>query len=124
MDKETLLARTLKFGVDIVKFCRPLFRRDECRKLAGQLQDAGTSVAANYHAACRGRSRPEFIAKLGVASEESDEAVLWLTTLRDSGLVKAPELDRLLQEAVELRAIIASSRATAKKNWEEGSDGE
>jgi four helix bundle protein len=75
-------------------------------------------VAANYHAACRGRSRPEFIAKLGVANEESDETVLWLTTLRDSGMVQGPELDRLLQEAIELRAIISSSRATAKRNWE------
>jgi four helix bundle protein len=119
MTPEEMIARTTKFGIDIVKFCTPLGRRDDCRKVAGQLLDAGTSVASNYRAACRGRSRAEFIAKLGVANEESDESVLWLTTLRDSGLVNTPELHRLLQEATELRAIIARSRSTAIKNEKE-----
>ena len=95
--------------------CR-ISQREDCRRPAAQLSDAGTSVPANYHAACRGRSKAEFIAKLGIANEESDESVLWLTMLRDSGLVNSPELTRLLQEAIEIRAIVATSRATAIAN--------
>jgi four helix bundle protein len=116
MTREEMLARTTKFSTDIVKFCTPLRRRDDCRTIAGQLSDAGTSTAANYRAALRGRSRAEFIAKLGIANEESDESVYWLTTLRDAGLVNTPEMHRLLQEGTELRAIIAASRSTAIKN--------
>ncbi len=76
-------------------------------------------TAANYRAALRGRSRAEFIAKLGIANEESDESVYWLTTLRDTDLLNTPEMHRLLQEATELRAIIAASRSTAIKNENE-----
>jgi four helix bundle protein len=116
MNRAMMLERMTKFGTDILKFCRPLLQREDCRRPAAQLSDAGTSVAANYHAACRARSKAEFIAKLGIVNEESDEAVLWLTLLRDSGLVNSPELMRLLQEATELRAIVATSRATAIAN--------
>ena len=116
MNRAMMLERMAKFGTDILRFCRPLLQREDCRRPAGQLSDAGTSLAANYHAACRGRSKAEFIAKLGIANEESDESVLWLTMLRDSGLVNSPELSRLLQEAAELRAIVATSRATAMAN--------
>jgi four helix bundle protein len=116
MTREDMIARTAQFAVDIVKFCEPLLQRLAARKPAEQLLDAGTSVAANYRAACRGRSRAEFIAKLGVANEESDEAVFWLATIEKSGLECGPEVDRLLQEATELRAIIARSRGTAIEN--------
>jgi four helix bundle protein len=116
MDRDEMIARTAQFAVDIVKFCEPLLLRLPSRKPAEQLLDSGTSVASNYRAACRGRSRAEFIAKLGVANEESDESVFWLWTLQRSGLASGPELDRLLQEATELRAIIARSRSTALEN--------
>jgi four helix bundle protein len=116
MDRNDMIARTEKFAVDIVKFCEPLLLRVQSRKPAEQLLEAGTSVASNYRAACRGRSRAEFIAKLGVANEESDEAVFWLWTLERSGLATGREVDRLLQEATELRAIIARSRSTALAN--------
>jgi four helix bundle protein len=116
MDRDELIARTAQFAVDIVKFCEPLLKRIASRKPAEQLLDSGASVASNYRAACRGRSRAEFIAKLGVANEESDESVFWLSTLERSGLASGPELDRLLQEATELRAILARSRSTAIAN--------
>jgi four helix bundle protein len=48
------------------------------RAIGGQLVRAGTSVGANYRAACRGRSRAEFIAKLGVVEEEADESAFWM----------------------------------------------
>jgi four helix bundle protein len=79
-----------------------------------KLLRSGTSVAANYRAACRGRSKAEFIAKMGVVVEEADETVLWLEMLVDSSIVKQEKMDPLLKEANELLAIFAASYTTAK----------
>ena len=84
------------------------------RALGRQLVRSGTSVAANYRAACRVRSRPEFIAKIGVAEEEADETMLWLELLGESGTMPADQVAALLREANELTAIMAASRKTAK----------
>ena len=75
---------------------------------------AGTSVAANYRAACRARSRAEFIAKIGTVIEESDETVFWLELLREGGIVTKDHTESLLAEANELLAIFAASSKTAK----------
>ncbi len=80
-----------------------------------QLLRAGTSVAANYRAACRARSKLEFIAKIGIVLEEADEAVFWLELLVDSGTVKQNEMEDILREANELLAIFAASHGTAKE---------
>ena len=76
--------------------------------------DASTSVAANYRAACRARSRPEFIAKLGVVLEESDESLFWLELMVEANLVTKARAERLLKEADELTAIFTTSVKTAK----------
>jgi four helix bundle protein len=86
MTPQEMRDRTDLFAVEIVTFCRELPNDGLSRRLAGQLQDAGTSVAANYRAACPARSRKEFVAKLSIAVEEADESVLWLHTLQKSGL--------------------------------------
>jgi four helix bundle protein len=83
------------------------------RRVALQLHDAGTSVASNYHAACRAQSRKAFIAKLSISLEEADECVGWLHKLAAANLARGPELDRLRQEASELVAILSASRRTA-----------
>ncbi len=113
---EWLRDRSRVFGRDIVRFCRNLPRDESTRRLAGQLQNAGTSVAANYHAACRARSHAEFIAKIGTVVEETDEATLWLRTMKDAEVTRGAELERLLLEAHELRAIFARSQSTAIRN--------
>ena len=77
MDQAELRERTMRFAVRAVKFCRTLPETWEARRMAGQLIDSATSVAMNYRAAGRGRSRAEFIAKLGLVVEESDESVGW-----------------------------------------------
>jgi four helix bundle protein len=79
-----------------------------------QLLRSGTSVAANYRAACRARSRPEFAAKLGIVVEEADESMLWLELLVDSGVVKHELLDPLQAEAKELTALFTASRQTTR----------
>ena len=80
-----------------------------------QLLRSGTSVAANYRAACRARSKAEFVAKLGVVLEEVDESVLWIEMLIDAGIMKKSRLDSLLNESRQLTAIFTASRQTAKQ---------
>ena len=82
-------------------------------RLLTQLQDAATSAASNYHAACRAQSRAQFVAKLSIALEEADECVGWLHKLAAAKLAPASELEPLQQEAGELTAILAASRRTA-----------
>lgn len=83
-----------------------------------QLLRSGTSVAANYRATGRARSRAEFAAKMGVVVEEIDETVFWIEMLADSGVVKRARLEDLLKEARELLAIFAASQRTAKRKPE------
>ena len=83
---------------------------------AEQPQKASSSVAANYRASGRARSRKEFLAKIGVVTEEADEAVFWLEYIRDTNLSAGPQLARLYNEAKELRAIFAASYRTAREN--------
>ena len=88
MTKQELQARSLKFAAEI----RPIPDRVRAipggRKSADQLMDSLSSMAANYRAACRGRSRAEFIAKLGTVVEESDETVFWLEYMIGSGFLR------------------------------------
>ena len=78
MDAEELKHRTKDFALRILKLVAALPKTIEGRAIGNQLVRSGTSVAANYRSACRARSRPEFIAKLGVVLEEADETLLWL----------------------------------------------
>jgi four helix bundle protein len=113
---EEMRRRTKDFALRIVRLAPALPKTDEGRILGRQLLRAGTSVAANYRAACRGRSRAEFIARLGVVVEEADEAVFWLELLRDAQIVPKTRLEPLLGEANELLAIMSSSQRTAKRS--------
>ncbi len=84
--------------------------------LRDQLFRAGTGVGANYRAACRSRSRKEFISRLAVVLEEADESEFWLDVLDSRRTANANAVKRLRQEATELRAILAASRRTAINN--------
>lgn len=88
--------------------------------VALQLFRAATGVAANYRAACLGRSRQEFGAKLGVVREEADEAVFWIEFSRRSGLAGGTELNGLVTESRELAAIIAAGYRTVKSTAQAG----
>ncbi|HKA37086.1 MAG TPA: four helix bundle protein [Thermoanaerobaculia bacterium] len=80
-----------------------------------QLLRSATSVAANYRAAGRSRSKAEFVAKIGVVVEEADESLLWLELLRDAAIVNQEKMAPLLREAAELVAIFSASRQTATR---------
>jgi len=84
MTPKELKDRTKRFAVDVIHLCRELPPTVDGRRLGQQLLDAGTSVAANYRASCRARSRAEFIAKLGVVLEEADESLFWLELMTDA----------------------------------------
>lgn len=114
---EALRQRTKRFAIRIIRYARTLPREPAVEPVARQLARAGTEVDKNYRAACRGRSRAEFIAKLGVVVEEADEAEHWLDDLYKSNVGRGAELDWLRVEAAELRAIFTKSAATARRNY-------
>jgi len=111
---QDLVQRAKAFALDIIRLSTQLPKTSEARVLGRQIVRSGTSVAANYRAVCRARSRAEFIAKLGTVVEEADETVFWLELLIESGITQENRTVVLLQEAKELLAIFSASRRTAK----------
>lgn len=115
MNEQDMIRRTKQFALRIMKLVEALPRTVQGRSIAGQLMRSGTSVAANYRAACRARSKPEFIAKLGTVEEEADESVFWMELIIEGGLLREKQVAPLLTEAGELVAITASSKKTAAR---------
>ena len=116
MDAEELKDRTKQFGLRVIRVVRALPETVETRAIAQQLVRSGTSVGANYRAACRARSRAEFIAKIGVVEEEADESAYWLEMIIESDMMDQARIQPLLKEAYDLTAIVAKSRVSAKRN--------
>ena len=114
MDKEDLKFRTKQFALRVMKLTEGLPQRQSDRVIGNQLVRSGTSVGANYRSACRGRSKAEFISKLGIALEEADESAYWLELIVESKLLKKDLVAPLLSEANELAAILFASIKTAK----------
>ena len=115
MSKAELLVRTKTFGLRILNLVDHLPRTMSGRAIGSQLVRSGTSIGANYRAACRARSRAEFAAKLGIVAEEADETVYWLEMLRDGKLIPEGKLSELLKEANELTAIFTAGRRSSTR---------
>lgn len=111
---DALKKRTKQFALEVIRFVRTLPDTDEARAIGRQLLRSGPGVASNYRSACRARSRAEFIARIGVALEESDESALWFEMLAESDISRTSDTFRLLKESDELSAIFAKSSITAK----------
>lgn len=116
MNSIELKDRTKKLAIRIVNLFRKLPETTEARVMGKQLLRSATSVAANYRAVCRARSRADFIAKLNIVVEEMDETIFWLEMLVDTKIVPSTRLADLRHEAEELMAIVGASLATAKRN--------
>ena len=116
MTTSDLKRRTKGFALDVIKFVESLPRGMTCEVIGRQLMRAGTSVGANYRAACRAKSPADFINKMGNVEEESDECGYWLELLVEDGKVTTEQARSLLREAEELLAITVSSINTARKN--------
>ncbi len=116
MDEKDLKKRTKQFALRTMRLVDALPNTTAGRAIGGQLVRSGTAIGANYRAACRGRSRDDFISKLAVAEEEADESAYWMEMVIEGELLKADLVQPLLQEANELTAIIAQSLITMKSS--------
>ena len=116
MTPKDLQDRTKKFALRIIKLAEILEKHPVGKFIGRQMFRSGTSVAANYRAACRAKSARDFISKLGIVIEEADETAFWLEMLMDSGILENDEVKDSLQEAGEITAIMVASKNSAIKN--------
>jgi len=115
---EDIKDRTKNMSIRIIKMYSKLYKNDEIRVIGKQLLRSSTSVAANFRAACRSRSKKEYYAKLCICVEEADETLFWLEILLESDLIKGDRLKELIVEVTEILKILASTRKKTKQKLE------
>jgi four helix bundle protein len=116
MDKEELKTRSKQMALRVIRLTMSLPKGNVGDVLGRQTVRSATSVAGNYRASCKARSKADFISKLGIVEEEIDETQLWLEMIVESELVKEPRIENLLEEVKQIGAIFAASRITARRN--------
>lgn len=116
MKHQNLQDRTRKFALSVIHFTEGLPRDDSSRTIGRQLLRSGTLVGANYRAACRAKSKADFISKMSTVLEEADESAFWIELLVDAEKTNPQLAQPLLAEANELIAITAASINTARRN--------
>jgi len=114
MDEQRFKERTKHLALQIIKLVERLPKNRTAEVLGKQLLRAATSVAANYRAACRGKSVADVIAKLSLVEEEADESLLWMELLRESELIGTGELTELMTETGEIVAMTVASIKTLR----------
>ena len=114
MTTDELKTRTKSFALRIIKLVEALPPTRAADAIGKQLAKSGTSVGANYRAACRAKSNADFIAKIGIVEEEADESAFWLEVIVESGLMKEELVKDLLDEADQIVGIMVSSINTAR----------
>ena len=112
MNQEALKERCKVLALRVMSLIDHLPKSVQGRVIADQIMRSASSVAANYRAACRARSKAEFVAKLSIVVEEADETVLWLELIKDRKLLPENRVGNLLEEANEITAIMVASRKT------------
>ncbi len=118
MTESELKQRTKQFALRVMKLAGALPEDSVGRPIGNQLIRSGTAIGANYRAACRGRSKAEFGAKLGIVIEEADESGYWLELIIEGDLLAKRLVEPLLKEANELTAIMVASRKSAMSSIE------
>lgn len=116
MNPTELKERTMEFAVRVLKMADALPRNISGRTVANQVARSGCSVAANYRAALRGKSRADFVNKITTVLEEGDETVFWIELSQRATLLPPKRLNKLLQEATELTKIFNGTRTTARNH--------
>ena len=114
MSNDDLKLRTMAFALRVVNLVNSLPKSEAGRVIGRQLLRCGTSVGANYRAACRAKSRADFIAKMGIVEEECDETLYWMDLLIQSRIIKEQLLTDLKKEANEILSITIASIKTAR----------
>jgi four helix bundle protein len=107
--------RTFSFALRILRLVEALPDCGVCRTLGNQILRSGTSIGANARAAKRGRSRAEFIAKMGIVEEEADETLYWLELLVAAGKITPKKVEAMIKEANEILAITVATIKTARQ---------
>jgi four helix bundle protein len=116
LNQNDLKQRTKQFALGIIQLVESIPKSRSADVLGGQLLRSGTSVGANYRAACRARSVADFISKMGIVEEEVDESIYWLELLQECKLADFDKIKTLTNEASELLAITVASIRTARNN--------
>jgi four helix bundle protein len=116
MGSDEFRKRTFEFGIRCVRLVETLPKTMTAQTIGKQLLRAGTSVGANYRAAIRGRSRGDFLSRMGIVEEECDESLHWIDVLVELGFVSQKRVQELRKEANEIIAIAVSSIKTARRN--------
>jgi four helix bundle protein len=114
MNREELKARTKKFALPVMKITDALPRSRKGKVIANQILRCATAVASGYRAACRARSKADWVDKVGRILEEADESLLWLELTEEGGLLPARRIAALKQEAAELTAIFAAIHKSSR----------
>ncbi|MFZ1700423.1 MAG: four helix bundle protein [Pyrinomonadaceae bacterium] len=114
MTQDELKMRTRAFALRIIKLVESFPKTYLGKHVGGQLIRSGTSVPANYRAACRARSNADFIAKMGIVEEEADESAFWIELSVETQMTRPELVADLLDEANQLVAIVVSSINTAR----------
>ena len=114
MNQEELKERTKAYALRVIRLVESLPNDRTSNVIARQLLRCATSVGANYRAACRAKSKADFVAKMGIVEEETDESLYWMELLMDSGIIGASRLTELMNEGNEILAITVASIRTAR----------
>ena len=117
MTSEELKQRTKTFALRVIRLVENLPNNMTGKVLGNQLIRSATSVGANYRAACRSRSKQEFVSRIKVVEEEADESLFWLELIMEKNIFKLEKINGLIKEADELTAIFTSTNKTAKVNF-------
>ncbi len=115
MTPEEMKQRTKYFALRIIRLAEALPKTNEGSVISKQILKSGTSVGANYRAACRSRTDRDFMARMGTVEEEADETIYWLELIVESGMIKSELVHEIMQEAEEILRMIVASINTVKK---------
>jgi four helix bundle protein len=116
MNSLELQKRTKSMAAKVIDFVEHLPRNYSCEVIGKQLIRSATSVAANYRAAGRARSKADFANKLGIVEEEADETLFWFEMLVEAKKIKETDVGELIQEVKEIVAIFSAAHKTARMN--------
>ncbi|WP_436416147.1 four helix bundle protein [Petrimonas sp.] len=112
--REELKKRTKRIGIETILLLDELPNKPSAWELAKQITRSSTSIGANYRAVCRAKSDADFINKLKIVEEETDETIYWLEILEETGLIESKRIENIKKEAEEVLAIVVASLKTMR----------
>jgi len=115
VNEQEFKERTRKLALRVIRLVESLPKTPSAQVVGRQLLRSGTSIGANHRAACRARSKADFISKMGVVEEEADETIYWTELLAEAGIIERERLSSLTKETEEILSMVVASSKTLKK---------